>query len=242
MAIKTKRPVFNSSYITTIIPVLHEANINRFLCDIVERTGNHKMEIIVVDGDPEGSTICRISDNQKTGGQLIQKITSPRGRALQQNAGAKIARGNILLFLHADTILPHDFPELIMDTVEQQGFSGGAFDLNIDSSHPLIKLISKVASFRSRITKIPYGDQAIFLKKELFHTIHEFDEIPLMEDIALMQKIKKTGEPFKILSQRVSTSARRWIKQGIVWTMIRNPILAALYYLGVSPKTLVKFY
>jgi rSAM/selenodomain-associated transferase 2 len=226
--------------ITAIIPVLHEANINRFLGDLGERTGNHKVEIIVVDGDPEGSTIGRISEDQTTS-LLIRKITAPRGRALQQNAGAKIARGNILLFLHADTTLPHGFPGLITDTVEQ-GFSGGAFDLHIDSPHPLIKLISKIASFRSRITKIPYGDQAIFLKKELFYKIDGFDEIPLMEDIALMQKIKKTGEPFKILPQRASTSARRWIEQGRVRTMIRNPILAMLYYLGVPPKTLVRFY
>lgn len=228
------------SSITAIIPVLHETDINHFLCDLGERIGNHKIEIIVVDGDAEGSTIGRISGCQNNCPAIL-KTTSPRGRALQQNAGAKIAGGNILLFLHADTILPRGFPGLITDTVEQ-GFSGGAFDLHIDSSHPLIKLISKIASFRSRITKIPYGDQAIFLKKELFHRINGFDEIPLMEDIALMQKIKKTGEPFKIMPQQVSTSARRWIKQGIVWTMIRNPILAMLYYLGVSPKTLVRFY
>lgn len=226
--------------ITVIIPVLHEENINRFLWDLGRRIGNQKMEIIVVDGDPEGSTIGRISEDQKTS-PLIRKITAPRGRALQQNAGAKTARGNILLFLHADTTLPHGFPGLITDTIEQ-GFSGGAFDLNIDSPHPLIKLISKIASFRSRITKIPYGDQGIFLKKELFHRIDGFDEIPLMEDISLMQKVKKTGEPFKILPQRASTSARRWVEQGIVRTMIRNPILAMLYYLGVSPKTLVRFY
>ncbi|MDY0375772.1 MAG: TIGR04283 family arsenosugar biosynthesis glycosyltransferase [Desulfobacterium sp.] len=226
--------------ITVIIPVLHEENINRFLWDLGRRIGNHKMEIVVVDGDQEGSTIGRISDGDLPCPNIL-KITAPRGRSLQQNAGAKIARGNILLFLHADTTLPHGFPGLITDTIEQ-GFSGGAFDLHIDNPHPLIKLISKIASFRSRITKIPYGDQGIFLKKELFHRIDGFDEIPLMEDIALMQKVKKTEEPFKILPQRASTSARRWVEQGIVRTMIRNPILAMLYYLGVSPKTLVRFY
>jgi len=226
--------------ISVIIPVLNETEINNFLCDLVERSGHQKMEIIVVDGDPEGSTISRISNDQTTC-PIIKKITSPKGRALQQNAGAAVAHGDILLFLHADTRLPPDFHGLIIDTVEK-GFSGGAFDLHIDSSHPLIKLISKIASFRSRITKIPYGDQAIFLKKELFHDIHGFDEIPLMEDIALMQKVKKSGAPFKILPQKVSTSARRWLNQGILWTMVRNPILALLYYMGVPPRILVKFY
>jgi rSAM/selenodomain-associated transferase 2 len=226
--------------ITAIIPVLHETGINRFLDDLAQRTRDREMEIILVDGDPAGSTIDRISNDQTTW-PTIQKITAPRGRALQQNAGAAMARGNILLFLHADTRLPRNFQKLIIATLAQ-GFSGGAFDLHIDSSHPLIKLISKIASFRSRITNIPYGDQAIFLKKELFHSIHGFDEIPLMEDIALMQKIKRSGAPFKILPQKVSTSARRWISQGICRTMVRNPILALLYYLGVPPRILVKFY
>ncbi|ACN13155.1 glycosyl transferase, group 2 family protein [Desulforapulum autotrophicum HRM2] len=236
MDLNTKQPIS----LTAIVPVLHEADIDLFLCDLVEQTKHREMEIIVVDGDPEGSTIGRISKAQTTW-PAIKKITASRGRALQQNAGAAMARGDVLLFLHADTRLPRDFHGLIVETLAQ-GFSGGAFDLHIDSSHPLIKLISKIASFRSRITKIPYGDQAIFLKKELFNRIHGFDEIPLMEDIALMQKIKKSGEPFKILPQKVSTSARRWINQGICWTMVRNPIIAMLYYLGVPPRILIKFY
>lgn len=215
--------------------MLHEKAIHGFVCDIIEKAGKKNIEIIIVDGDPEGSTINQLSD------PFIQKIISSKGRALQQNQGAKHAKGEVLLFLHADTILPHDFYRLIMDAIGA-GFFCGAFDLYINSSHPLIQIISKVASFRSRLTGIPYGDQAIFLKKELFCRIHGYPEIPIMEDIALMQKIKKSRAPFKILPRTVSTSARRWIKQGIVYTMIRNPLLALLYYSGVSPKFLVKFY
>ncbi len=231
MALTKQKP----AAVSVIIPVLHETGIDGFIRDLVEKTKNREMEIIVVDGDPAGSTIEQISSPS------IRTMTAPRGRALQQNAGADRARGAVLLFLHADTRLPRDFYDLIMEALDQ-GFSGGAFNLHIDSTHPVIQLVSAVAAFRSRITKIPYGDQAIFLKKALFHRIHGFDEIPLMEDIALMQKIKKSRSPFKILPQTASTSARRWVQQGIVFTMIRNPVLALLYYLGVSPRILARFY
>ncbi|SMC68538.1 transferase 2, rSAM/selenodomain-associated [Desulfocicer vacuolatum DSM 3385] len=222
-------------FISVIIPVLHETKINCFLSDLLEKKGKENLEIIVVDGDPTGSTLNLISDKR------VIKLTSPKGRAIQQNKGAEKAVGDILLFLHADTLLPHGFVQLIGQAVFS-GNSGGAFDLCIDSSHPFLKFVSRVASIRSRVTRIPYGDQAIFINRDLFLQINGFPEIPLMEDIALMRKVKKTRVGFKILPVKVVTSARKWIKDGMIYTGLRNPILAMFYYLGVSPRTLVKFY
>jgi len=222
-------------FISVIIPVLHETKINHFLSDLLEKKGKETLEIIVVDGDSMGSTLNLISD------KTVKKMTSAKGRAIQQNKGAEKASGDILLFLHADTLLPHYFAQLIRQVI-YSGNCGGAFDLCIDSSHPFLKLVSRVASIRSRVTRIPYGDQAIFLTRDFFLQINGFPEIPLMEDIALMQNIKKTQAGFKILPQKVLTSDRKWMKDGMIYTSLRNPLLAILYYMGVPPRVLVKFY
>jgi len=145
-------------FISVIMPVLHETKINDFLFDLLDKRGKENVEIIVVDGDPLGSTLNLISD------KTIKKISSARGRAVQQNKGAAKAKGEILLFLHADTRLPHDFARLIRQAIDS-GNSGGAFDLCIDSVHPFLNWVSRVASIRSRVTRIPYGDQAIFLTR-----------------------------------------------------------------------------
>ncbi len=224
--------------ISIIIPVLNEKKILPFLVDLKGRCGGddrRSIEIIVVDGDPAGSTVGLISDSAiKTG--IAQK-----GRARQQNFGAKMAQGVVLLFLHADTRLPGNFTNLIRKTIHV-GFSGGAFDLQIDSPHPLLRFTSRIGSFRSRITGIPYGDQGIFITRSLFEKIGGFPDLPLMEDIALMLRIKKSHKAFTILPDKAVTSPRMWYKKGILYTMIRNPMLALLYFLGVSPRVLVKFY
>ncbi len=226
--------------ISVIIPVLNEKEINCFLSDLLDKKNGEELEIIVVDGDSMGSTLALIS-HEKIKNEKIKKIISPKGRALQQNKGAEEAIGDVLLFLHADTLLPPDFYRLIWNAI-RCGYDGGAFDLCIDSSHPYLKLVSRVASLRSRITRIPYGDQGIFITRDLFFQINGFPNIPLMEDIALMRKIKKSRACFKILPDKARTSARKWMKDGIIYTSLRNPILAILYYMGVSPRVLLKLY
>ena len=221
--------------ISIIIPVLNEKGLNARLRDLKKKLPHGRGEIIVVDASANGATIAAITDPE------INTLMARQGRGHQQNRGAAAATGHVLLFLHADTRLPCNFYPLICRTIAA-GYGGGAFDLHIDSSHPLIKCISQVAAFRSRITGIPYGDQAIFITRALFHRIGGFPDIPLMEDIALMQKIKKSRVPFCILSAQAITSARTWHTRGILYTMIRNPVLAGLYYLGVPPRFLVKFY
>ncbi len=158
------------------------------------------------------------------------------------NAGAKIAKNDILLFLHADTILPNDFYKLIIQTLKNKQISAGAFDLSFDNNNLTLKIISKIASFRSRLTKLPYGDQAIFIKKEVFEKIGKYENIKLMEDINLMQKLKRQNYKIKILNSKVITSARKWEKNGIIYTTLRNWILLTFYFCGVDPDKLEKFY
>jgi len=220
-----------------IIPVLHEANtINSLIEHLYNQESDESYEIIVVDGDPNQETINIIHYKEVT------SIIAGQGRARQMNAGAGIARGEILIFLHADTQLPVDALNQISSAMEQKHYIGGAFDLGIRSDSFFFKTIAYFASARSRLTRIPYGDQAIFIRKDYFNRIGGYREIPLMEDVELMQRIKKTGDKICILSDCVRTSTRRWEKEGIVYCTLRNWIISSLYFMGISPNRLVRFY
>ena len=169
-------------------------------------------------------------------------LNTKKGRANQMNVGALNANGEILLFLHADTILPLNAIEEIFEILSDKNISAGAFDLSFDSNSYMLKLISFVASLRSRFTKIPYGDQAIFIRKEVFKEINMYENIDIMEDINLMQKLKKQNHKIKILKSKVITSAIKYEKNGILFTSIKNIILSSLYYIGVDAKKLARFY
>ena len=119
---------------------------------------------------------------------------------------------------------------------------GGAFRLGIQSDRLAFRIIEKVANFRSRTTRIPYGDQAIFIERNFFQQVGGYKEIPLMEDVELMRRIKKAGGKIAIINRQVQTSPRRWEKEGVVRCTLRNWVLITLYFLGVSPNQLVKFY
>lgn len=223
--------------ISIIIPVLNEAlTINRTLKHLSGLHAGSEFETIVADGDPGGSTIRHIS------GSKIKSVITPRNRAIQMNRGALAADGKILLFLHADTRLAPDAPAKIIAAMKGENVAGGAFSLGIDSARPVFRLIEKATSFRSRLTKIPYGDQAVFLSRKLFFRLGGFREIPLMEDVDLMRRIKKTGGKIVILPDKALTSARRWEKEGVLYCSARNRMLSTLYLLGVSPDRLVKYY
>jgi rSAM/selenodomain-associated transferase 2 len=171
----------------------------------------------------------------------IIKITSKKGRANQMNEGARYANFDTLLFLHADTILPDFAFKKICETLNEN-ISAGAFDLSFDSSKKSLKFIAFVANIRSRITRLPYGDQAIFIKKEIFNKIGEYKNIDLMEDINLMQKLKKQNHKIKILKQKVTTSPRKYKNNGVFYNTLRNWVLSSLYFLGANPNKLAKYY
>ena len=220
-----------------IIPVLNESDRINSLIDHLHSQGfESSCEIIVVDGDPQGGTV------KETKAQDVVKITTDRGRGRQMNAGAAVARGETLIFLHADTMLPDGALEKISRVLENQEYVGGAFDLKIDSDTLFLRYISVRASLRSRCNRIPYGDQAIFLRKNYFDQIGRFKDIPLMEDVELMRRIKKDGRKICILPDKVTTSARRWQRDGALYTTVRNQVLVALFHVGVSPGRLAKYY
>jgi rSAM/selenodomain-associated transferase 2 len=226
--------------ISIIIPVLHEGQrIQSCLAHLTRIGEGTNIEIIVVDGDPQGSTLSLLPKDYSF---LLKGLVSPPGRGTQMNQGVRIAQGRILLFLHADTELPHQALEQICSVCDHDVAVGGAFDLAIASPRLTLKLIGKVASWRSRLTRIPYGDQAIFVKRAIFDKVQGYPDIPIMEDIALMQRLKQHHYPIKILQDSVLTSPRRWEKEGILRCTLRNWSLVTLYFLGFSPKKFVKWY
>ena len=158
------------------------------------------------------------------------------------NAGAASAQGDILLFLHADTVLPENAFGLIRETLQDEHCCGGAFDLRIDSPRFLLRLTGLCASLKHRITRVPYGDQAIFIRADFFRKIGGYTEIPLFEDVDLMRKIKKIGGKITIIGSYTRTSPRKWEKDGILFTIFRNWILQVFYLAGVSPERLATAY
>ena len=220
-----------------IVPAFHEGESINDLIEWLNRLDSDKnSEIIVVDGDQEKDTLEAIYRNS------VIKISSERGRAKQMNAGASIARGEILIFLHADTELPVRALKKIQSLLEQKEYVGGAFDLGIKSNKVIFRVIGTLSSWRSRLNKIPFGDQAIFIRREYFDRIGGYKEIPLMEDVELMRRIKKSRDKIWIFYDRVMTSPRRWEKEGVIYCTLRNWTLQGLYLLGISPHKLAIFY
>lgn len=228
--------------LSIIIPVLNETGtINHTLEHLNTLSFAGGFEVIVVDGDPAGQTVNAISYPAGTR-MNVKKTVAAKGRGSQMNRGASIAGGSILLFLHADTTIGQEELNQIPLAFRQKGVVAGAFDLGIQSDRKIFRIIETTASIRSRITRIPYGDQAIFVKKSYFHQINGFAQIPIMEDVEIMRRIKKSGGKIRILSSRVLTSPRRWEKEGILYCTFRNWTLITLYLMGCSPKKLAKFY
>ena len=222
---------------SVIVPVLHESDIINLLLDHLHDLEDTKdSEIIVVDGSPERDTLEAISSKQAI------KIVSETGRAKQMNAGASVAQGEILIFLHSDTELPVGAFPMIASVMEQNKYVGGAFELGITSEKGVYRAIEYWVSTRCRLTRIPYGDQAIFIKRDYFNKIGGYREIPLMEDVDLMRRIKKSGARIYIIPDRVMTSPRRWEQEGFIYVTMRNTALFMLYLLGVSPEKLARFY
>ncbi len=223
--------------LSIIIPVFREAAIiNTALCNLKSVKSEVPVEIIVVDGDPGKSTINAIQCDG------IQKIVGPKGRGPQMNTGAREAKSNILLFLHVDTILPANAVKIIISACSNETIMGGAFSLGIASAKPIYRWIEKLVSIRSRITRIPYGDQAIFIKNEFFQAMGGFKNIPTMEDVELMRRIRRKGKKIMLIPEPVKTSARRWEEEGVLYCTARNFVLTCLFYLGVNPETLKKYY
>lgn len=220
--------------ISIIIPVLNEAAIIQTALRGLQR--NSALEIIVVDGGSEDQTVTLA---QQTGVRVIS--IAGRGRAAQMNAGANIAQGTILLFLHIDTQLPPNFADLVTKTLEHPKVITGAFELAIDGAELSLRWIEMLVKMRSHLFSLPYGDQAIFLTKQVFLEIDGFSDLPIMEDFEFIKRLKRQGK-IEIAPATVTTSGRRWQKLGIGKTTLINQLMIIGYYLGISPTKLSSFY
>jgi rSAM/selenodomain-associated transferase 2 len=220
-----------------IIPVLHETEtINVLLESLKKIESDEPFEIIVVDGSPVQDTLRVISDRN------VKIYSSRQGRGCQMNEGAAHAKGDILIFLHADTFLPNNALSLIQTALEDERYAGGAFTLQIQSQISFLRMIAAYSTLRSKITHAPYGDQVIFLRKAYFDAIGGYADIPLMEDVELMRRIKKKKGQIVILPHPVITSDRRWHEEGPIYTLLRDNIIIFLYFCGMPAEKFAKFY
>lgn len=219
--------------ISVIIPVLNEASRIRLNLASFEKTTN--VEVIVVDGGSHDETVAIA----KSLG--VQVLSAAAGRDRQMNAGAKVATGDILLFLHADTRLPVGFDAIVRQALAQRGTIAGAFELKIDARMRSLRLVEKMVNWRSRFLHLPYGDQAIFLKASVFHEIGGFPNLPIMEDFEFILRLRRLGN-ITVVPASVLTSARRWQKLGVIKTTFINQVVIIGYFLRVPPSQLVRWY
>ena len=230
---KTAAKPFLVQNISIILPALNEAAaIVRTLSQL---EGVDNLEVIVVDG---GSIDATAELARSRGAKVIQ---SAPGKAVQMNTGAKAAAGDILVFLHADTLLPEDFSHQIVSALNQNGVAAGAFRLTINSTRAGIRIIERMANLRSRLLQLPYGDQALFMRKVLFEKIGGFPDLPIMEDFILVRRLKRKGKIIMVPAA-VATSPRRWLHMGILKTWLINQLIIIAYYLGIPPERMNRWY
>ena len=189
----------------------------------------------MVDGGIRDATV------QRARLRADRVVSAPRGRALQMNAGAEKASGDVLLFLHADTRLPDEADHLVLDGLARSGLAWGRFNVRIEGRSPLLAFVAWLMNIRSHLTGIATGDQAMFVKREVFRAEGGFPPIALMEDVALSKRLKRVSRPL-CLRQKVVTSGRRWEQNGVLHTVLLMWRLRLAYFFGADPATLAKRY
>jgi rSAM/selenodomain-associated transferase 2 len=226
--------------LSIIIPALDEAPIIVETLAALAPLHNRGAEVIVVDGgSSDGTPALAIPLADRV-------ISAPRNRGAAMNAGAALASGDVFLFLHADTILPANADCLIAAALAPGATSSssrlwGRFDLRIAGRHRFLAVVARMINWRSRLTGIATGDQAIFVTREAFRDVGGFPDLPLMEDIALSRKLKRLSRPYCIKTP-VITSGRRWDDHGVVRTIALMWRLRLAYYCGVAPARLALAY
>ena len=221
--------------ISIIVPTLNEGeDVERALSALVSLREDGA-EIVLADGGSADRTV-------ELARPLCDRlVVAPRGRATQMNAGAAAASGDILLFLHLDTSLPIDALARIRSRLRPTGRVWGRFDVRILGAHPLLPAVAALMNFRSRVTGIATGDQAIFVRRRVFEAIGSFPEQPLMEDIEFSTRMRRIQRPC-CLRQKVRTSGRRWDDHGSFRTILLMWRLRIAYALGADTTRLRALY
>ena len=221
--------------LSVIIPTLNEAaNLDRLLPALLGMSP--EPEIVVADGGSSDGTLEVVGRFPRA-----KLVAAPRGRARQMNAGARAAHGEVLLFLHADTVLPPGAQEAVAEALRTPEVVGGRFDVRFDTTRPTFRLIATMMNLRSRLSGIATGDQAIFVRRPIYDALGGFPDIPLMEDVEFSRRLKRQGR-LACLKLRVTTSARKWQQEGAVRTILLMWTLRFLYFAGVQPARLHRWY
>jgi rSAM/selenodomain-associated transferase 2 len=223
------------TWLSIVVPVLNEAGSIAEHLHALAGLRAQGAEVIVVDGGSHDDTLARA----RAGADRV--LVAERGRASQMNAGARSAKGDLLLFLHADTRLPPRADVLVAQALGSDRHVWGRFDVRIEGGHRLLGLVADLMNRRSRLTGIATGDQAIFATREAFVAAGGYPDIPLMEDIALSRQLKRLSRP-ACLPARATTSGRRWERHGVVRTILTMWRLRLAFFLGADPRRLAIAY
>ena len=221
--------------ISVIIPVLNEAeSIQKCLEQFYQED---VIDVVVVDGGSTDGTPDKV-----VSAGVGRCVSSPKpGRASQMNFGAEKAVGDVFLFLHADTFLPPNGLALIREVMAKQHVVGGRFELGLAEKRLGFRLIAYLSTLRSKFLGITYGDQGIFVRRDVFGAVGGYPALELFEDSEFCNVVKKCGQ-FVLLPAQVCSSTRRWQKWGVVRTVIWMWVLRVLFVCGISDKTLSQWY
>lgn len=230
---RVMNPEKSAETLSIIIPTLNEQST---IAETLNGIGNRAAEIIVADG---GSTDHTIEQAQAAEARVL---VFPHGRAAQMNSAALAATGSTVLFLHADTRLPKGFAADVFQALRLPDIAAGAFSLKIDADGSRFRMVSALANFRSRRLQMPYGDQALFMKRDTFIRLGGFANFPIMEDFELVLRLRRRHGGIITLNREVTTSSRRWQRLGVLRTTLINQLMIAGYCLQISPSRLAAFY
>ncbi len=221
--------------LSIVIPALNEADTIVATLTPLQAMRSRGAEVILVDGGSTDAT------TQIAAPLIDRALNSAKGRATQMNAGAAVATGDVLLFLHADSSLPVDADHIIFNALQASSRKWGRFDVSIVGRHFFLRVISWFMNQRSRLTGIATGDQGLFMPADVFEAAGRFASIPLMEDVAICAALKKIGAPI-CLEQKIITSGRRWEKHGLWRTILLMWRIRLAYFLGTDPAVLHRAY
>lgn len=221
--------------LSIIVPVLNEGDTIVEMLAALAPYRARGAEVIVVDGGSRDGSM------EAARPHADRVIAAPRGRGSQMNAGAADARGDVLLFLHADTRLPPEADRLVLDALKRSRHAWGRFDVTIAGRSRLLPVVAAMMNLRSRLTAIATGDQAMFMTRAAFARAGGFPDIPLMEDVVLSRRLKAASRP-ACLAARVTTSGRRWDRDGVIRTILTMWRLRFAFFLGAEPARLARRY